>query len=309
MISSENLVRPPRLTAGARVALIAPAGPLTDERIQLSIDRCYSLGLEPVLGAAVRERTGYFAGSDANRAADLQNAIDDDSIAAIWALRGGYGTVRLLERLDFSALREKPKAFIGFSDNTTVHLALFNAGIVSFHGPHPGADFPIETRAAFERVLFRDLPPGLLPQRPIDPQPRGLRGGIARGRLIGGNLSILAAACGTNACLQARGCIVFMEDVDEGTYRIDRALTQLYLSGAFVGIAGFAFGRFTDVPESENDRTVEEVLLEFAERLQVPAAMDFPVGHVEHNWTLPLGALAELNADAATLTITEAAVH
>lgn len=309
MSSTEKRVRPPRLRAGSRIALIAPAGPLTDERIQLSIDRCHSLGFEPVLGAAARERAGYFAGSDANRAADFQHAINDDSVDAIWALRGGYGTVRLLEHLDFSKMREKPKAFIGFSDNTTVHLALFNAGIVSFHGPHPGADFPVETRAAFERVLFRDMAAGVLPQRLTDPPPRGLRGGVARGRLIGGNLSILAAACGTNACLQARGCIVFIEDVDEGAYRIDRALTQLYLSGAFVGIAGFAFGRFTDIPEAENDRAVEEVLLEIAERLQVPAAMDFPIGHVEHNWTLPMGALAELNADAATLTITEAAVY
>lgn len=308
MSLTEKRVRPPRLEAGSRIALIAPAGPLTEERIQLSIERCHSLGLEPVLGAAVRERSGYFAGSDAHRAVDFQDALSDDSIDAIWALRGGYGTVRLLEHLDFSALREKPKAFIGFSDNTTVHLALFNAGVVSFHGPHPGSDFPTETRAAFERVLFRDTAPGMLPQRMTDPAPRCLHGGLARGRLIGGNLSLLSAACGTSACLQARGCIVFIEDVDEATYRIDRALTQLYLSGAFVGLAGFAFGRFTDVPESENERAVEEVLLELAERLRVPAAMDFPIGHVEHNWTLPVGALAELDADTATLTITEAAV-
>jgi muramoyltetrapeptide carboxypeptidase len=309
MSTTEKRVRPPRLKVGSRIALIAPAGPLTDERIQHSIDRCHALGLQPVLGAAARERTGYFAGSDAQRATDFQRALDDDAIDAIWALRGGYGTVRLLEYLDFSGLREKPKAFIGFSDNTTVHLALFNAGIVSFHGPHPGADFPVETRAAFERVLFRDMAAGVLPQRPSDPAPCGLRGGVARGCLVGGNLSLLAAACGTGACMQARGCIVFIEDVDEATYRIDRALTQLYLSGAFVGVAGFAFGRFTDIPESENDRAVGEVLLELAERLQVPAVMDFPIGHVEHNWTLPVGALAELNADAATLTITEAAVH
>lgn len=309
MSLTEKRVRPPRLRTGSRVALIAPAGPLTDERIQTSIDRCHSLGLESVLGAAARERAGYFAGSDAHRAADFQHALDDDSIDAIWALRGGYGTVRLLEHLDFSSIREKPKAFIGFSDNTTVHLALFNAGVVSFHGPHPGADFPIETRAAFEQVLFRETAPGMLPQRLADPAPRTLRGGFARGRLIGGNLSLLAAACGTGACLQARGCIVFMEDVDEATYRIDRALTQLYLSGAFVGVAGFAFGRFTDIPASENDRPVEEVLQELADRLQVPAVVDFPIGHVEHNWTLPLGALAELNAEAATLTVTEAAVQ
>lgn len=267
------------------------------------------LGLEPVLGASARERSGYLAGTDEVRAADLQAALDDDSVAAIWALRGGYGTVRLLDRLDFGRVREQPKAFIGFSDNTTLHLTLFNAGVISFHGPHPGGDFPHETREAFERVLFRDVAAGKLPLRDSDPAPRVLRPGLARGPLVGGNLALLAAACGTGACLQARGCIVFAEDVGEATYRLDRALAQLMLSGALVGVAGLAFGRFTDVPESENDRAVEEVLLEIADRLRVPAVMDFPIGHIEHNWTVPLGVSAELDADNATLTITEPAVR
>lgn len=273
------------------------------------MERCRSLGLTPILGSSAHRRTGYFAGTDEERAADFQAALNDDSIDAIWALRGGYGTVRLLERVDFSVMREKPKAFIGFSDNTTLHLVLFNMGVVSFHGPHPGADFPDATRAAFERVLFNDEPADLLPLRPSDPAPRSVRPGSARGRLIGGNLSLLAAACGTDACLQARNAIVFIEDVGEATYRIDRALAQLYHSGAFVGVAGFAFGRFTDTPESENDRPVEEVLLEIADRLRVPAAVDFPIGHIEHNWTVPVGVMAELDATAATLRITEAAVR
>jgi muramoyltetrapeptide carboxypeptidase len=291
------------------VALIAPAGPLTAERIDRSIERCRMLGLEPVLGNSARRRTGYFAGTDEERASDLQAALNDDSIDAIWALRGGYGTVRLLDHVDLSVMREKPKAYVGFSDNTTIHLMLFNMGVVSFHGPHPGAEFPDETRDAFERVLFSDEPAGMLPIRAADPAPRCLRPGRATGRLIGGNLSILAAACGTNACLQARNDIVFIEDVAEPTYRIDRMLAQLYHSGAFVGVAGFAFGRFTEVPESENDRPVEEVLREIADRLRVPAVMDFPIGHIEHNWTVPVGVKAELDADNATLRITEAAVR
>jgi muramoyltetrapeptide carboxypeptidase len=301
-------VRPPQLRAGSRVALVAPAGPLTSERIVRSVERCRQLGLDPILGTHVHQRTGYFAGTDAERAADLQAAIDDDGIDAVWALRGGYGTVRLLDSIDLSGMREKPKPFIGFSDNTTLHLTLFNMGVVSFHGPHPGAEFPDETRACFERVLFHAEPAGCLPVRPTDPAPSCLRPGSARGRLVGGNLSLLAAACGTDACMQARGDIVFMEDVGEAAYRVDRALAQLYRSGAFVGVAGFAFGRFTDTPDSENDRPVAEVLLELADRLGVPAAIDFPVGHIEHNWTLPLGVSAELDASAATLRIVESAV-
>lgn len=306
---TEKRVRPPRLARGSRVALIAPAGPLTQERIEISLRRCHELGLEPVLGASARKRAGYLAGTDAERAADLQAALDDDSIDAIWALRGGYGSVRLLEHLDFSRVRERPKAYIGFSDNTTLHLTLFNAGVVSFHGPHPGGDFPPETREAFERVLFRDVAAGKLPLRDSDPRPRTLRPGHARGALIGGNLSILAAACGTNACLQARGCIVFIEEVSEPNYRVDRALAQLMHAGAFVGVAGFAFGRFTEPPPSENDRALEEVLLEIADRLRVPAALDFPIGHIEHNWTIPVGVAGELDADSATLTIIEPAVR
>ncbi|HUP89420.1 MAG TPA: LD-carboxypeptidase, partial [Longimicrobiales bacterium] len=211
--------------------------------------------------------------------------------------------------LDLARVREKPKAYIGFSDNTTLHLALFNAGVVSFHGPHPGGDFPEESRAAFERVLMSDAPAGQLPLRPTDSTPRTLRGGRAQGFLVGGNLSILASACGTNACLQARGGIVFIEDVGEPAYRVDRALAQLHASGAFVGVAGFAFGRFTETPSNETDRAVEDVLFEIANALKVPAVIDFPIGHIEHNWTIPLGVNAQLDADAATLTILESAVH
>lgn len=291
------------------MALVAPASPITDERIEIAIERCTDLGLEPVLGRSARARAGYLAGTDEERSADFQSAVDDDSIDAIWALRGGYGTVRLLPHIDLAGMRAKPKAFIGFSDNTTLHLALFSAGVVSFHGPHAGGDFPPETRAAFEHVLFHADAAHELPLRAQDPAPKTLRGGHAAGPLVGGNLALLASACGTDNCLQARGCIVFIEDVSEPAYRIDRAFMQLHASGAFVGIAGFAFGRFTEVPESQNDRPVAEVLLEIATLLHVPAVLDFPIGHVEHNWTLPMGVHAELDADAARLAIVEPGVR
>jgi muramoyltetrapeptide carboxypeptidase len=302
-------LRPRRLREGSRVALIAPAGPVTAERIEVSLERCRELLLEPVIGTAARNRIGYLAGTDAERAADLQSALGDDAIDAIWALRGGYGAVRLLEHIDLARLSEKPKAYIGFSDNTTLHLAFFNAGVVSFHGPHPGADFPAETRAAFERVLFHDAPAGMLPLRAGDPPPRTLRDGRVRGPLVGGNLSILAAACGTSTCLQSRGCILFIEDVGEAAYRIDRALMQLLHSGSLNGVAGLAFGRFSDAPPSDAGRDVDDVLLEFAERLNVPAVVDFPIGHIEHNWTIPVGVLAELDAGNASLEILESAVR
>jgi muramoyltetrapeptide carboxypeptidase len=303
-----HVTKPARLRAGSRIALVAPAGPVTEERVAKALAQCAGLGFEGVLGESAMNRFGYLAGTDEERSRDLQAAFADDSIDAVWALRGGYGGMRLLANLNWQHDRPAAKAFVGFSDNTTLHLALFHAGITSFHGPHAGGDFPAETRAAFERVLCNPEAAGMLPLRAGDPEPSTLRSGKASGILMGGNLALLAAACGTDNCLQARGCIVFIEDVSEPAYRVDRMFRQLIDSGAFVGVAGFAFGRFTEVPAADNDRAVNDVLREFADELDVPAVVDFPIGHIEHNWTLPIGVLAELDANAATLKILEPAV-
>lgn len=307
-MSEFNFRRPPRLHAGARVALIAPAGPVTEERIALSAERCSALGLLPIIGSSAHQRTGYLAGDDASRARDVMWAFTDPDIDAVWALRGGYGLMRLAELLDFDLIARAQRPYIGFSDNTFMHLMLTTRSLVSYHAPHPGADFPAETEAAFLRVLFGDGAPGTLPLRPEDPVPRTLTGGYTVGRLVGGNLSMLAAACGTAAQLRSDGCIMFVEDVAEPAYRVDRCFRQLELSGALQGVRGFAFGRFTDVPTQTNHRDIGDVLAEVAARHAVPSAMDFPIGHVDHNWTLPVGVQAELDADAGLLTLVEATV-
>jgi muramoyltetrapeptide carboxypeptidase len=299
--------RPPALRAGARVALIAPAGPVTPERLELSIERSRSLGLEPIPFPGAVQQQGYLAGSDAQRLSDLQNALDDDAIDAVWALRGGFGTTRILRRLDLSRACARPKPFIGFSDNTAVHAVLARHGLVSFHGPHPGGEFPAPTEQAFKQVLFHSEPAGLLPLRASDPPPRTLMSGCAEGPLIGGNLAMLAALCGTFASIHARGRILFFEDVGEAPYRLDRMLVQLRDAGVLDGVRGLALGQFTETAQ-ETDQ-VESVLREFAEFVGVPAVLGLPIGHVEHNWTLPLLVQARLDAGAATLTITEAAVR
>ncbi len=305
----DEIIRPPRLREGARVALVAPAGPVTASRIEGALARCRILGLEPVLGASVRARLGYLAGSDALRAADLQHAMEDPSIDAIWMLRGGYGVLRILPLLDLSPLLRLPRPVIGFSDITSLHLALRRAGLVSFHGPHPGEEVTPATDTCFRRVLMEASAPGALPLPAAGAAPRTLAGGVAEGRLAGGNLALLAASCGTPHALLARDAILVVEDVGEPVYRIDRMLTQLLLSGGLDGVAGLAFGRFTEIPESENDRPVAEVLAELADRLGVPAVLDLPVGHVRDNWTLPLGCRARLDAGAATLEVLEPAVN
>ena len=180
--------------------------------------------------------------------------------------------------------------------------------MISFHGPHPGADFPSETEAAFRRVLYSAEPAGALPNRAGDPPPRALLSGRAEAPLIGGNLAIVAALCGTPHAVSAAGRILFLEDVGEAAYRVDRMMLQLERSGVLEGAVGLAFGRFTDPPD-QDQHPVADVLAEHAERVGVPAVMDLAFGHVEHNWTLPVGARALLDADAGALVITEAAVR
>ena len=303
-----TVARPRALRPGARVALVAPAGPVAPERIAASVERCRALALEPVLLPAAGVRHRFLAGTDDQRLADLQAAFDDPTVDAVWALRGGYGTVRLLARLDLSRQRKAPIPFIGFSDNTTIHARHVALGVVSFHGPHPGSDFPPETERSFVRTLFRAEPPGPLDRRVGDPAPRPLVGGSAEGPLVGGNLSLLASLCGTADAPAARDCILFLEDVGEPAYRVDRMLHQLERSGMTDGVRGLAFGRFSDAPDEEL-HPVEDALCEFAERLRVPAVADLPFGHVEHNCTLPVGARAELDADRAVLDVLEAAVR
>ena len=246
------------------------------------------------------------AGTDAERLGDLQAAFDDPSIDGIWALRGGYGTLRILDGLELDRQRRAPIPFIGFSDNTTIHACHAAMGVVSFHGPHAGGDFPPETAEVFRRVLFGAEPAGVLPTRPEDPEPRRVVGGAVEAPLVGGNLAMLASLCGSKDAPAARGCILVLEDVGEPAYRVDRMLVQLLRSGVLEGVSGLAMGRFTDAPDEEV--RVDDVLAEFAEGLGVPAAADLPFGHVEHNCTLPIGGTALLDADAATLTLTRAAV-
>ncbi len=299
-------IRPRALAPGARVALVAPAGPLSPERIERSADRCRDLGLEPVVYPSAGARHRYLAGRDDERLADLQSAFDDDAVDAVWALRGGYGTQRILDRLDLARQRKAPIPFIGFSDNTTLHVRHARMGVVSFHGPHPGADFPPETEDAFRRVLFHAEPAGPLAARPQDPSPRTLVPGTAEGPLIGGNLSILSSLCGTRNAPSARGRILFLEEVAEPAYRIDRMLLQLERADVLEGVRGLALGRFTEADDDEHP--IDEVVQEFAERVGVPAVADLPFGHIEHNWTLPVGARVGIDGEAATLSLTEAAV-
>jgi muramoyltetrapeptide carboxypeptidase len=299
------MIRPPRLRDGARVALVAPAGPVSEERVTAAIRQCEQLGVEPVLGRSARRRyAGYLAGTDAERLADLAWAFTDEEIDAVWALRGGYGTMRLLPALDVAPLVSGPRPFIGFSDNTAVHLALHARDVVSFHAPHAGSNATELSLRTLRQVLWTAAPAGVL-ELPRDATTTTLCAGVAEGPLLGGNLTLLAAMCGTPPQRSATGAILFVEEIAEEPYRIDRCWTQLVLSGVLDGVAAVAFGQFTDCGKGD---AVLELLHRLVAPFGVPAVAGLPIGHDDDNWTLPLGVRARLDADSGTLALIESAV-
>jgi muramoyltetrapeptide carboxypeptidase len=259
------------------------------------------MGWVPIEGKHLRERRGYLAGSDEERAADFNAAARSADIDAIWCVRGGYGSMRILDAIDFAAWRERPRILLGYSDITALHSALGrDAGIVTFHGPTARGPLTPFSRSSLTRaVVDRVNSCGHAPSG------RTLHRGIARGRLVGGNLALLSALSGTRYAPDYAGAIIVLEDVNESVYRVDRMLTQLRLSGALGGCAGIVFGAFTDIPPEPSDaeRNMDDVLAEVAAKAGVPCISQAPLGHVNDQWTIPLGAMATLDADACTLDV------
>jgi muramoyltetrapeptide carboxypeptidase len=294
--------------AGARIALVAPSGPLRgDADVDTALATVSSLGWEATVAEHVLARYSYFAATDADRIADFNAALRDDSIDAIWCLRGGYGVMRILEHLDYDAMRRHPKPVMGYSDISALHAAVGRAcETVSYHSPNARTALTPFARDSFERALLRGVD-----SCGAAPGARTVRGGRARGRLAGGNLSLISSLAGTPYLPDLEGAILVIEDTNEGLYRVDRMLTQLSLAGELTGLAGIAFGYCTqcDSDESPGDtresRTLETVLSEFANALQIPCISGIPMGHVDDQWTIPLGAAATLDADALTLSVEE----
>ena len=260
-----------------------------------------SFGWEPIVGAHVLLRTGYFAGDDAQRAADLNRALTGDDIDAVWCVRGGYGTMRILDALDYDAIARTPKPVIGYSDITALHCALAaRADVVTYHGPTARSPLSAFSRESFACALvYGGDSCGAAPDA------RVLRSGSTHGVLAGGNLALLSALAGTPYAPRLAGTILVLEDIDEAVYRVDRMLRQLLLAGLLDDIRAIVFGACTNCPEAADDgaRRLDDVIVEVAEMLDVPAMTGVPVGHIEHQWTLPLGAQAALDTDRRTLSV------
>jgi muramoyltetrapeptide carboxypeptidase len=331
--SESNPIFPPALKPGDTIEIVAPAKYLDKQRVTLATKRLEEMGFKVRIPKNLFRKKGFLGGSDEERAAELIAAFADPDVKAIMPGTGGYGTTRIVDKLDYEVIRRNPKILVGFSDITALHIAINQkTGLVTFHSPLPewglGVDknlspfaakwfwrailakeyngqkagytiftHPSHLTQAGDAKLFEDVP------RPVT-----MRGGMVRGRLIGGNLSVLHALMGTPYEIDTNDKILFLEDVGEAPYRVDRMLSTLRLAGKFDHVAGVILGQFSSRKNEakwDDDSSIDDVLKDYFGRLNVPVVNHFPVGHVRYNATLPVGAMAELDADAQTLRLLE----
>jgi len=298
-------VRPPTLRHGDSVALVSPSSPVPVERVEHAVAVLTSWGLKPHIYPHVFKRFGFLGGTDEERAADLNAALNDPQMRAVWCTRGGYGVQRIVDQLDLAAIARDPKLIIGFSDITALHLALWRRlGLATVHGPVAAqldkGPASITALGAFHALMTAD-PVTVRADRTELTFPVRSPGRVT-GPLIGGNLSLMVATVGTPDWPDLTGAILLLEDINEEPYRVDRMLTQLLRSRVLDGVTGVAIGQFTDCGE------VNCVLAERLGPLGVPLLGGLPVGHGEQHVALPLGTSATLDADAGTLTVDAATV-
>jgi muramoyltetrapeptide carboxypeptidase len=315
--SKNKIVKPPRLRRGDTIGLITPASAAFEpSTIREGVAALEDLGFRVKLGAHVGKKIGYLAGSDQERANDLMAMFEDDEVRGIIALRGGYGTIRMVNYLDFKLIRKNPKVLLGYSDIAFLHLALHKmAGLITFHGPVAISSFTDYTRRYFYDTLTKTEPVGEIIDAPdaltihlAGPTP------IVSGPLIGGNLTMIVATLGTPYEIDTKGKILFIEEVGEEPYAIDRMLTQLDLAGKLSQAVGVIIDRCAKCgpadykPAFETTFSVEEVFQDRLSRLNVPVLFGLSLGHTADKPILPLGVKASLDVSTKKLYIDEAAV-
>ena len=307
--TAQRPVRPPLLRPGDRVRLVSPASPPDPQAVEVGERVLSDWGLVVQRGAHIFDVYGYLAGTDGDRLADLNAALRDPTCRAVIATRGGYGVQRIIDGVDFAAVRRDPKPVVGFSDITALQMELWNrARLVTIHGPMAAMldqrTNPVSTRSL--RHALMTPKPISLASDPREPSAGVRRPGLASGVLLGGNLTLLATSVGTKSFPDLRGAILIIEEVGEATYRIDRMLTQLRRARALDGIAGVALGQFTDILTSTvagADFSLDEVLRDRLGDLGVPILGGLAVGHGDEQFTVPFGVRATLDTHAGTLTM------
>lgn len=294
------MIRPKHLQKGDKVALIAPSGPVIKERIKPAIEVVKNLGLIPILGKSSEVSRGFLAGDDKTRADDVNMMFKNKEIKGIFAMRGGYGAARILDMLDLDMIKNNPKVFVGYSDITALHI-VFNqmCNFMTFHGPmvatelYKGADE--YTLNSLKRNIFISAPLGVI-KNPDCKKFKTLVKGHSEGILTGGNLSLLTSSIGTKYEIDTKGKILFIEEVDETPYKVDRMLLQLKQSGKFKDASGIVLGQFSRC-ESENlerSLTLKEVFKDLIVDENKPVIYDVECGHSTPTMTIPMGAYAKI---------------
>lgn len=313
-----KMVKPKRLKAGDTVAVIAPSSSATPEAWERALANLESLGLKYKIAKSARGTKGFLSAPDKDRLADFHEAWADKSVNGIWCVRGGYGASRLLPSVDFDLIRKNPKVFIGYSDITAFHLSIpQTTGLVTFHGPVGTSTLSEYTRKHVVDALFNAPATSKIGLSDFNKtktestyKTETVTGGKGRGSLVGGNLSLLAALAGTPYAMpDLKGKVVFIEDIGEAPYRIDRMLTQIRQSTNIHQAAGLALGVFEDCEaKDKNSQQLIDVIRDRLGDLKIPCVYGLSFGHIRDMFTCPIGIEVELDADSQTVTLLEAAV-
>ncbi|MCW3806104.1 S66 peptidase family protein [Plebeiibacterium marinum] len=300
------MIFPPPIKKGDTIGIVAPAGKIEQNIVEQAISRIEKMGYIVKTAPSIHNHYFNFSSTDENRRKDLQDFLDDQNINAILCTRGGYGTIRIIDNIDFTKFRENPKWVIGFSDITVLHAAIQQNGIASIHGPMCKSFLNYTNTSVDIDVLFSFLE-GEAPEYIINPYPTN-RPGTACGDIIGGNLSLLHALRGTKFDFNPEGKILFIEDLSEYLYHLDRIMFNLKLGGVLEKLNGLVVGQFTEMKDNEIPfgETIEEIIYKSVAEYDYPVAFNFPSGHIETNFPIILGDYIELKVETNQVSITSA---
>lgn len=315
--SSMTIMKPPRLEKGDLIGLISPASaPSSSDKIEKAVVYLERLGYRVTVGKHAMSQHGYLAGKDEDRAGDFNEMLRHRRVRAIFTIRGGYGTPRLLTMIDYRAAKRDPKIIVGYSDLTALQLALYKKiGLVTFSGPMAGVEMCTSidpfTEESFWRVITSRTKIGAL-KNPENEPLITIKSGKASGRLVGGNLSLLLSLFGTPYQPSLNKSILVVEDVDEAPHRVDRMFTQLRNAGIFKQISGLVLGKFTDCVPSDPSKphlTIEQVLEEATQTIKHPTLANLQYGHIPRKLTLPWGLRTRVDSSRGMIEVTESAVE
>ena len=295
---------PPFLKQGDKIAIVAPARKVSKEEMQPAIELLTNWGLQVVLGKNLFHEQNQFSGTDEERAADLQAMLDDASVKAIIAARGGYGTLRIIDKLDFTTFKKHPKWIVGYSDVTVLHSHINTLGIATLHGTMP-INFTKNAEAT-ESLHKALLGESLVFETPAHPLNKAVSQTIIEGEIVGGNLSLLYALAGSVSDINTKNKILFIEDLDEYLYHIDRMMLNLKRAGKLSRLKALLVGGMTDMKDNaiHFGKTAEEIILDAVKEYDYPVIFGFPAGHIDRNLAVYFGKGAKLTSANNSITLT-----